>query len=116
MRAEYIAPARQNLAGDAGGVHGGKAFVHRLDQFGEKRPDLWPIIEMDRALAVGPMLQRQPEILGPRLQGIEQVRRHIVGVNIDGHCGCLLTNAARVVSRNYGRFPLVIWLISLISV
>jgi hypothetical protein len=50
---------------------------------------------MDRALAVRSMLQRQAEIPGARFQGIQQVGGNVMGVDVDGHCGCLLTIAAR---------------------
>src|ERR1700748_2865471 len=85
MGTEDVAPAREHLAADTGRVHGCETFVYRLHQFGEERPDLRAVVEMDSALAIRPVLQRQPELFRARLQRLEQMRWNIMGVNVDRH-------------------------------
>jgi hypothetical protein len=43
---------------------------------------------------LGPCCSVRAEILGARFQSVEQVWGNVVGVDVDGHCGCWLTIAA----------------------
>src|SRR5437660_350167 len=83
---KYVCPYGQDLAIDALLGHCRDASVYRLDELREERPDLQPVVEMQRTRAGRRMIDhRYAEVRGARCKAIQQARRHIVGVNIYRH-------------------------------
>ncbi len=83
--AEYVGPGADDLPVDALLVEPNVPLRDRLDQPRKERPDLEPVIEMQRRRGAGRARQTHPDVLSARVDCIEQLRRNVVGVNVNRH-------------------------------
>src|SRR6266536_2342260 len=83
---EHVGPNREHLPVDALLGHPREAPLYGLDQRFEERPQLQPVVELQRAATGGRLLhERHAELRGARFQRLEDARRNVVGVNVGRH-------------------------------
>src|SRR5262249_13656962 len=83
--AKYVGPGADDLSLDALCVEPSASCGGRLDEPGEERPHLEAVIEMQRRRGPGGMRQPYPDLLAARLDCLDQLRRDVMGMNVDRH-------------------------------
>ncbi len=95
--AEDVWPGADDLEIDALRIEPGMAFRHRLDEPREERPHLETVREAQRGRRSRCLLQRDADVLATRGDGGEELWRHVMGMDVDGHGAPL----AEVSGRKY---------------
>ena len=83
--AENVRPGADDLQVDALLVEPGLAVGHRLDEPREERPHLEAVVELQRRRRRVGTHKLDADVPAARLDGGDQLRRHVVGVNVNRH-------------------------------
>ena len=82
---EDVGPGADDLQIDALLIEPGVALRHRFDQPRKERTDLEAVVEMQRGRRALRPHQPHADVRAARVDGGDQLRRHVVGVNVDRH-------------------------------
>ena len=83
--AEYVRPGADDLRLDALLVEPGAPLGDRLDQARKERAHLEAVVEMQRRRRRARLHQPHADLLAAAVDCIDQLRRNVVGVNVDRH-------------------------------
>jgi hypothetical protein len=82
---ENVGPGADDLSVDALLVEPGAPRSDRLDQTGKERPHLEAVVEMQRRRRAVGFNEPHADLLAAGGDRIDQLRRNVVGMNVDRH-------------------------------